>query len=139
MALPTLRRVSPARVAAVTGGLALAGAVAGAVVADLVLAGGILITDGPAAVLRQWRWYGFGALAGGVCGVVLGPLAAWLFLRRVPLGRAVLETSIGSAVGTAVGLLLGPTIATVLGGALVGLLASALRLRWQFRPTTPER
>jgi len=127
--------VSPARVAGVTAGLAVAGAVSGAVVADVVLAAAIGVTQGPLAVLRDPFVYLIGGLVGAGCGFLCGPVAAWTLLRRVPLGRAILEPSIGAAIGGALGLFFarpGGVFAPII-GAIAGLLIAAIRLRFEYR------
>src|SRR4051812_9754400 len=45
----------------------------------------------------------FAAMVGALFGGVLLPLTAWLFLRRVPLGLAVLGTAVGTIVGGVAG------------------------------------
>ena len=42
-------------------------------------------------------------LVGAMTGVVGAPALAWGLLRRVPLGRAILVTAIGTVVGSALG------------------------------------
>jgi hypothetical protein len=62
--------VSPARVVGVTAGLAVASAVAGSVVADVVLAAALVVSQGPVAALRdplRLRWAG---AVGAACGLV---------------------------------------------------------------------
>ncbi len=131
---PVSYGVSPARVAGVTAGLAVAGAVAGAAVADVVLATALLVTQGPIAVFRDLFVYMVGGLVGGACGLLCGPIAAWTLLRRVPLGRAILEPSIGAAIGGALGLFFArPGIFAPIAGAIAGLLVAAIRLRYEFR------
>jgi hypothetical protein len=125
--------VSPARVVGVTAGLAVASAVAGGLVANVVLATAMVVTQGPLAVSRDPFVYLVGGAVGGACGLVCGPLAAWTLLRKVPLGRAILEPSIAAAIGGALGLLLVPRIWGPIGGAIAGLLLAAFRLRRQFR------
>lgn len=127
--------VSPARVVGVTAGLAVAGAVAGGVVANVVLATALAVTQGPPAVFRDPLVYLVGGVVGGVCGLVSGPVAAWTLLRRVPLGRAILEPSVAAAIGGALGLLLAEPrgIWGPIGGALAGLLLAAIRLRREYR------
>jgi hypothetical protein len=127
--------VSPARVLGVTAGLAAASAVAGAVVANTVLGVALLISQGPLAVFRDPFIYAIGGAVGAACGFFCGPVAAWTMLRKVPLGRAILEPSIAAAVGGALGLFLldprglwGP-----IGGAVAGLFLAALRLRRAYR------
>jgi hypothetical protein len=132
---PVATTVSPARVAGVTAGLAIAGAVSGAVVADVVLATALLVTQGPGAVFRDWLVYFVGGAVGGGCGLICGPIAAWTLLRNVPLGRAILEPSIGAAIGGALGLFFAEPggIFAPIGGAIAGLLLAAMRLRYEYR------
>ena len=127
--------VSPARVVGVTAGLAVASAVAGGVVANAVLAAALLVTQGPLAVFRDPIVYLVGGAVGGVCGLVCGPVAAWTLLRKVPLGRAILEPSIAAAIGGAIGLVLAQPggIWAPIGGAIAGLLLAAFRLRHEYR------
>ena len=100
--------------------------------------------------LRMWDSEGavhviaIGAGAGAALGAVLAPLTSWVFLRRVPLGKALLQTTVGTTVGAAVGLALDSAgltyrfnIPASLVGAIVGFLAAATRLR--FAPRTPTR
>lgn len=127
--------VSPARVVGVTAGLAVASGVAGAVVANAVLATALVVTQGPLAVFRDPLVYVVGGAVGGACGLVCGPVAAWTLLRKVPLGRAILEPSVAAAIGGALGLLLAQPrgIWGPIGGAVAGLLLAALRLRREYR------
>lgn len=127
--------VSPARVVGVTAGLAVASAVAGGLVANAVLAGALLLTQGPLAVFRDPIVYLVGGAVGGVCGLVCGPVAAWTLLRKVPLGRAILEPSVAAAIGGAIGLVLAKPggIWGPIGGAVVGLVLAAIRLRREYR------
>ena len=82
---------APRRVIAITAGLMLAGAALGALCGVVTLAPVIV---GAAINARTWNdWSGILLLMatagafGGVTGTVLGPILAWTFLRRVPLGR----------------------------------------------------
>ena len=127
--------VSPTRVIGVTAGLAAASAVAGAVVANTVLGVALLISNGPLAVFKDPFIYAIGGAIGAGCGFFCGPIAAWTMLRKVPLGRAILEPSIAAAIGGALGLLLLPQrgIWGPIGGAVAGLLLAAIRLRREFR------
>ena len=106
-----------------TGALAVAGAVFGALASALA----VTIWLAPRGDLH----FGtdvllFAALVGGALGAVLGPAAAWLLLRRVPVGRAVLGTTAGAFAGGLVSAAL--QIHAVL-GAVVGFTAAALILR----------
>ena len=83
---------------------------------------------------------GTGAGVGAALGAVLAPITAWAFLRRVPLGRALAQTSIGTTLGAAVGLVVGtfalatPTTSLVgLAGELLGFLVAAIQLRFETR------
>jgi hypothetical protein len=130
--------VSPTRVLGVTAGLAAASAVAGAFVANTVLAVALLLSNGPLAVFRDPFVYAIGGAVGAACGFFCGPLAAWTLLRKVPLGRAILEPSIAAAIGGGIGLLLIDTrgIWAPIGGAVAGLLLAAIRLRREYRNKT---
>jgi MFS family permease len=126
------------RVAAVTLSIATIGAIIGAALGAALLAVwglrlGVRGTDFLASA-------GFGASVGAGLGAVLAPLTAFAFLRRVPLGRALAQTSLGTTAGAAVGLLVGSvsgssimSLPAGLGGALVGFVASAIRLRFATR------
>ncbi len=115
---------SISRILAVTGGLMIAGIVAGAVAGGFALALSlILLGDWRAAVdLDIWRITGgVGAVIGGVA----APLTAWLFMRHVPIGRMIVQTTLATIVFGGVGfaLHLNPLIA-----APVGFLVAAGRL-----------
>lgn len=127
--------VSPARVVGVTAGLAVASAVAGSVVADVVLGAALVVSQGPVAALRDPFVYMVGGAVGAACGLVCGPIAAWTMLRKVPIGRAILEPSIAAAIGGALGLFFARPggIFAPIGGAIAGLLLAAIRLRWVYR------
>ena len=83
------------------------------------------------------------AASGAAIGAVLAPIAAWVFLRRVSLGKALVQTTIGTTVGAAIGLLLDKArwtieyrqVSLALVGALIGFLAAAIRLRFFTRTT----
>ena len=86
------------RIVAVTAGLLAAGAVAGALAADaaLLLASAV---EGSGLALNDWEPLLFVASVGALFGGVLLPVTAWLFLRRVPLGLALLGTVVGTIAG----------------------------------------
>jgi hypothetical protein len=106
------------RILAVTAGLCvlggIAGALAGAVVAQLV----VLLLDGPRALL-DFQVLGIGATIGAPLGAALLPLAGWLLMRHVPLGRAALGTIAGTIVGGLLGWFL-PVGTDDLGRSLLG-------------------
>jgi hypothetical protein len=115
------------RILVIVGGLAFTGAVIGAVLAPMLLValravvGGNDVATGP--LLRV-------AGVGAALGAMLLPATAWWLMRSVPLGVALLGTTVGTLVGGAAGVLLAslnPYVPIV--GALAGYLASALLLR----------
>jgi hypothetical protein len=119
------------RILAVTGGLILTGALLGGIAGAAALGVSLAITEGlgrqlPGALL-------FGGILGAAIGSVAAPLAGWILLRRVPLGRAIGWTTLGAVAGGVIGWLLrldvpGPVPAPI-AGALVGFLIPALILR----------
>ena len=122
------------RIAAVTAGLAATGAVIGGALGAIVLTAWALIVG-----LRDTLSYALlGAVNGALLGAVLAPITAWLFLRTVPIGRALAETSVGTAFGALAGIAVGAATVSSLGGglagALVGFLAAAIRLRLKAKP-----
>jgi hypothetical protein len=131
------------RIVSITLAIALVGAVIGGVVGGLLFTAlkflwRVFTPDGPASLIA------LGAAAGAALGAVLAPLTSWVFLRRVPLGKALLETTVGTTVGAAIGLAVdgvrpvhGFIIPAGLFGAIVGFLVAAARLRFARR--TPAR
>ena len=135
--------MSLGRVVTVTASIAVTGAVIGGVVGAILLAAWSLpLGIGWHARLADAAW---GGLYGATLGAVLAPITAWSFLRRVPLGRALLHTTIWTTVGAAVGLLLDrvgvtsiSTFPAGLIGALAGFVTSAIRLRLVTRTTVAK-
>jgi hypothetical protein len=119
------------RILAATGGLIVTGAIAGAVLGALILGGGVFVIDGFRIEQPFGTILGAGAVVGAVFGSVLAPIAAWVLLRSVPIGRAVLETALGTLLGAAV-MWLVPLIGPVWGGML-GFVVAAVRLRFVAR------
>lgn len=122
----------PVRVLLVTLGLVAAGAVFGAIAGALAVVISLVLTEGPesAAVLGL---YVVGAYFGAFIGAVLLPVVAWIVLRHVPLGRAIVGSVIGTVVGGVGGWLV-PVIADEvirgLLGAAAGMLGAAI-VMWQ--------
>lgn len=119
------RRVVPSRVAIVAFGLIPAGAVAGGLAGALGAMIWVTSTEG-----FHLASFPLVAAVAGVVGAVLGavllPLAGFTLLRHVPLGRALAETIVATAVGGAIGVqLLG---AWWLAGPLAGFGVAAIRL-----------
>ena len=126
------RRVSPARVTLVALGLVPAGAIAGAIAGALGAAVWIGVTEGLAHALSLGLWLVAGAV-GALCGAVLLPLAGFTLLRRVPLGKVLLETILGTALGGAIGAVVSPYGAGWFTGALAGFALSVGHLWWKAR------
>ena len=100
------------------------GAVVGAVAALGVL--GTADRFGGALPLRDAATLtGIGAVAGAAIGALLGPLAGFGLLRRVPLGQAMRATGLGALAGLGLGLVAGfnAVLLSVAGFALGALYA----------------
>jgi hypothetical protein len=123
------------RILIITAALAGLGAVVGAVLGALVIAG-IMIVPRPRFPVPPTAVV-IGAGFGAAAGFVLTPIAAWTLMRRVPLWRAIADTAVGTAIGAGVGLLLQSIyrvadVSPLLLG-VVGFAAAALRLRLFYR------
>ena len=120
------------RIALVTAGLAAAGAVFGTLVGTVVLfawlasIGELGLAGRDAGFLASLVLF-----FGGGLGAVLGPVAAWVLMRHVPLWLAVGGPTLGTLAAGGVGLLLtgNPVAAMLWGVAGFGASAVALRLR----------
>ncbi len=135
----------PTRLVLVTAGLSATGGLVGAVTAAsavsiiVVLSGGIytLTSGGTPGLLAVAA--GFGAF----CGLIGAPLRGWGLLQRVPLGRGIFWTAIGTIVGAVGGELLqsinpfAPLVPGVLAGAFLGFVGAGIGLRAHSRPTQP--
>lgn len=120
------RQISPTRVALVALGLIPTGAAAGALAGALGVTLWVSAMDGLRAAFDPELWAVAGVV-GGVCGAVLLPIAGFTVLRHVPLGRALAETIVGTAIGGALGVQFsGPGW---LVGALAGFGVAVIRLR----------
>ena len=119
------RRVSPGRVALVALGLVPAGAAAGALAGALGATIWVAFVEGLQTALDPRLW-ALPGMVGGAIGAVLLPIAGLTVLRYVPLGRALAETILGTAIGGAVGVqFLGRWW---LAGPLAGFGLAAIRL-----------
>jgi hypothetical protein len=120
------------RIAAVTAGLMVAGGVFGTITGMVVLSAW--------AMLAGWTIHLtfndltdlllISVIFGGGLGAVLGPIAAWLLMRHVPLGLAVGGTTLGTlaAGGAALFVTGDPVFAMLYGTAGFGISAIGLRL-----------
>ena len=125
------------RIVAVTATIALIGAIIGAVVGGVLQSAAVLLTPGTRNDLLEIAIVG--ALFGALIGAVLAPITAWVFLRRVQLGRAIAHTTIGATAGAMLGLVV-PLLGfrrfgggAMLMGTLAGFLVAAIRLRLKTR------
>jgi hypothetical protein len=127
-------------VAAIVGGLsAVGGAVAGGVAA--LISATVLTPSEPVSATQITLMaieYGFVA---GLAGAVLGTIAAFGALRRVPLGRLILCTNVGLAAGLTVGWLGGPWAWHHMGllgcvGFSAGALLARAVSRWSPMPSS---
>lgn len=133
---------SPARIAAVTAGLLVAGGLFGGIAAAIGATVAAFVTfDGLDA-------YGgmvvaFAALVGASLGAPLLPDTSWVLLRRVPLGLSWLGTTAGAVTGGVAGWiaafwLKGDPITWGIAGALIGFFAAVVVLRARFSSNPPR-
>ena len=130
------RVISPARVTAVTAGLSVFGAVVGAAAGAVAMLVGTLITGG--MTVGDLFVLGIPAVLGAGLGAVLTPIAGWMLLRRVPLGRAFAGLAAGTIAGGVLGwsLLARPLsdftdpIMVSVSSAVAGFLIAAIAMRY---------
>ena len=123
------------RIAKVGLGVTLGCVIAGAVAGVLCLSALGLILAGPRELFTGPDLFGFAALTGGFCGLVVGPLAAFGFLRRVPLGRLFVETAVGATLGGLLGAALPLGFPEVLVVSVGGFAVAVANLARRFRAT----
>jgi hypothetical protein len=117
--------VIPSRVALVALGLIPAGAAAGALAGALGAMIWVTASEGLRAAPIPLL-LGVAGIVGGILGAVILPIAGFTLLRYVPLGRALAETIVATALGGAIGMqLLG---AWWLAGPVAGFGVAATRL-----------
>jgi hypothetical protein len=127
--------VIPSRVALVALGLIPAGAAAGALAGALGAMIWVTASEGLRAAPIPLL-LGVAGIVGGILGAVILPIAGFTLLRYVPLGRALAETIVATALGGAIGMqLLG---AWWLAGPLAGFGVAATRL-WALARRVRER
>ena len=115
------------RVAAVTAGLAVAGAMVGALCGAIMMLAFILVEGTGGDPIHEFvALMAWGGMVGAALGAVLGPLSAWLLMRHVPLGLAIGGTALGTLIGAIIGIFvneLGGALAFGLGGFAVSAIA----------------
>lgn len=126
-----MRNTSLKRILVVTAGLSAIGSACGIVLGSIAFWVELWRLPGTSAPEELPKLALLGAAGGALFGAVLAPIVAWIFLRRVSIGRAIAETSIGVLAGIAVGGLLQPQLTIVY--ALGGFVASGARL-WAMVP-----
>jgi len=131
------------RIVTVGLGVTLACVVAGAVAGMLcltALAALDLISEGPRGLSGLGLdVFGFAALVGGFCGLLVGPAAAFGFLRRVPLGRLFLETTLGATLGGLLGFVIdlnSPVLFFAM--PVMGFAAAVAHLAWHYRASREQ-
>ena len=119
------------RILAVTAGLIVFGAAAGAIAGALVAVLAITLSLGPREAL-DLDLVRFGATLGAPLGAALLPASGWLLMRRVALGRAMLGSTLGTITGGLMGWFAPVHIdqfyRTILGGFL-GFILAVITLR----------
>ena len=127
--------ISHARAVKVTAGLSAFGAVVGAAAGAAALFLGTLFTG--VVTYQEVALLAVPATIGAALGAILTPIAGWMLLRRVPLGRAFAGLAAGTVVGGVFGWLftwqrMDPTIGSV-GAAVAGFLVAAVAMRYSKR------
>jgi hypothetical protein len=115
----------------ITLGLLAVGAAVGAIAGALVVVVGMALTDGVRTLTDPFL-PGAGGLFGAIIGASLAPLAGWLLLRHVALGRAISVTALGTVAGGITGWTTraaGDEVSGALLVGIVGFLVAALYLR----------
>jgi hypothetical protein len=127
------------RVVAVVGGMIVASAFVGALVGALTAAIVLSSMASPLSILRDPFVLLIGAIIGAPCAIVLGPIASFSFMRRVPLGRLFLETGVATVAAGCLGFEVAVTMSLALGIASIGFLGAGARLAWRYRSAEAER
>ena len=125
------------RIVAVTAGLAATGAIVGGFCAAVV-ATAVVAVEAKRAFLFSFDFLellGIVAVIGAITGLVAAPAVAWGLLRRVPLGKAILVTALGTIAGAILGEIVSPMnfLSDVLPGVVVygwlGFVLAGVALR----------
>jgi hypothetical protein len=131
----------PRRILVVTAGLVAAGAVFGAIAGAIAVVISVMLAEDPAAVAEP-TLYLIGAYFGAPIGAVSLPIVAWVLLRRVPLGRVILGSVVGTVLGGVAGWILPVMDDQVLRGLLgagAGFLAAAVLMSLRPAPGAASR
>ena len=82
---------------------------------------------------EPWNVVLIGIVVGSAIGGILSPVTTWLFLRRVPLWRASVETAAAATLGFMITQLLSMNLPLDLLGSLGFALLAAARLKFASR------
>lgn len=128
-------------IVAVTAGLIVAGAVFGTIAGAVLLTAWMAVTGSFNSLTDAAFMLRLSFDFGGRPGAVLGPIAAWLLMRHVPLGLAVGGTTLGTVVGGVIGFVATtlPTGSMVYGMGGFVISAIALRIGYPRRQPHPLR
>jgi len=119
------------RILGVTALVSVIGGLAGAAAGMLVMAGAIALTSRIFWSLQEALEVA--TVIGFIVGGFLSPVMTWLFLRRVPLWRASVETAFAATIGLVLSALLGASFPMSAAAALACSLLAAMRLKRAFR------
>jgi hypothetical protein len=127
---------SPTRIAAVTGGLMVAGALLGSLAATIGAGIAVAVTHGVLAAIG-WPILGWAAIIGAVLGAPLLPATSFLVLRRVPLGLSFVGTTLGAMLGGIAGWIAAVTLSRnpilwPVAAAVAGFFVAVVVLRMRF-------
>lgn len=127
------------RVLALVAGLALTGVLAGGLAAACAIALTFALRGDWRTALDPQVW-GFAAGTGAAIGGVVAPLTSFLFLRHVPLGALVLQTTLATILAGGVGFALSfnPFIAAPLGFAAAAARLAIVTPRNKSRRLPPD-
>ena len=105
------------RILAVTLGLTVVGAAFGALAGAVALALSLALTaSGNLLGSEIWQVVAIAAIIGAVFGAIGAPAAGWLFLRRVPLGKVLMWSAIGTTAGGVAGWIVGVALRAAVNG-----------------------
>ena len=112
------------RILAVTGGLIATGVVVGAVCGVVAL--WLWEVRQTSGIHPDYLLAAISAIVGGLVGGVTAPLLAWGLMRRVPLGRAIGYSALGTIIGGTIGMIVAAPLGAILGGIAGFVVAAAI-------------
>ena len=131
-------RITKSRTAKIIVAITVASTAVGAF-AGVATAGLLAVASAGPVALVEPKLYAIAGGLGAACGAILGPAAAFGFMRRVPLGRLFAGTAAGTVAGGVAGFVLGSGLVSVVSAAALGFASAAAGLAWSYRrPREPE-